>query len=159
MNKVGALLAVAAAAVVAIAYAEMPTPGGPPRMEFRTIPFEGAPSAEHKVTPYRFFDKVVVTVWDPVACGQKPVNPTFSIQGEKLHVAYSLTAAGAKATPCTLVSEFDVLDVPNRELVVSFAGGPEPYIVSSMKKCPFYSPSSGDIWECLVPAAQVTGKQ
>ena len=32
---------------ITIAYAEMPTPGGPPSLEFCTIPLEGTPTSEH----------------------------------------------------------------------------------------------------------------
>ena len=152
MKKTHLLLFGVASAFIALAFAEMPTPGGPPRLEFRTIPIQGAPSLEHQVTPYRLYDKMVVTVWDPVQCGQKPMNPTFSIQGNKLFLSYALSPAPAGAKSCALVSEFDVLNVPHRDLEVHFAGGPEPYIVTTLKKCPFYTPASDDIWECLAPA-------
>jgi hypothetical protein len=136
---------------ITIAFAEMPTPGGPPSMEFHTIPIQGAPTLEHKVTPYRLFDKMIVTVWDPIQCGQKPVNPAFSIQGNKLFLSYALSNAPEGAKSCTLVSEFDILNVPHRDLEVQFAGGPEPYVVAKLKKCPFSKPKSEDIWECLLP--------
>jgi hypothetical protein len=139
---------------ITLAFAEMPTPGGAPSLEFRTIPVKGVPSSEHTVTPYRLYDKMVITVWDPVQCGQKPVNPAFSIQGDKLFLSYALSPASAGAKSCTLVSEFDILNVPHRDLEVNFAGGPEPYIVTTLKKCPYYSPTSDDIWECLAPAKQ-----
>jgi hypothetical protein len=154
MKKTHLLLFGVVSAFIALAFAEMPTPGGPPSLEFHTIPVEGAPTSEHKVTPYRLFDKMVITVWDPIQCGQKPVNPAFSIQGNKLFLSYALSPAPAGAKSCTLVSEFDVLNVPHRDLEVHFAGGPEPYIVATLKKCPFYKPTSDDIWECLAPARQ-----
>ena len=154
MKKVHLLLFGVASAFIAIAFAEMPTPGGSPSMEFRTIPVEGTPLLEHKVTPYRLFDKMVVTVWDPVQCGQKPVNPAFSIQGDKLYLSYALSPATVAAKTCTLVSEFDILNVPHRDLEINFAGGPEPYVVTTLKKCPYYSPTSYDIWECLAPAGK-----
>lgn len=152
MKKAYLLSFVAASGFIALAFAELPTPGGPPSLEFRTIPIEGAPALEHRVTPYRLFDKIVVTVWDPVACGQKPVNPAFSIQGDKLFLSYALSPADPGAKNCTLVSEFDVANAPHRDLAIQFAGGPEPYVVATMKKCPFYKPNSDDIWECLAPA-------
>lgn len=152
MKKAYLLSFGAASGFIALAFAELPTPGGPPSLEFRAIPIEGAPAPEHRVTPYRLFDKIVVTVWDPVACGQKPVNPAFSIQGDKLFLSYALSPADPKAKSCTLVSEFDVSNAPHRDLEIQFAGGPEPYVVATMKKCPFYKPSSDDIWECLAPA-------
>ena len=137
---------------ITIAYAEMPTPGGPPSLEFRTIPLEGTPTSEHKVTPYRLYDKMIVTVWDPIQCGQKPVNTAFSIQGDKLFLSYALSKAPKGAKSCTLVSEFDILNVPHRDLVIEFAGGPEPYVVAKLKKCPYSKPISEDLWECLAPA-------
>jgi hypothetical protein len=137
---------------IALAFAELPTPGGSPALEFRTIPIEDVPTSEHKVTPYRLMDKMIVTVWDPAFCGQKPVNPAFSIQGDDLYLSYALSAASSEAKRCTLISEFDVLNVPHRDLVVHFAGGPEPYVVATLKKCPFYKPTTDDIWECLAPA-------
>lgn len=152
MNK--KLFLFAAASVALAATAQNTNPSVAPRLEFRAIPFEGAPVLEHKVTPYRIFDKMIVTVWDPVACGQKPINPAFSIQGNKLYLSYSLTPAVANAKSCTLLSQFDVHDVPHRELEVNFAGGPEPYTVASLKTCPGYKPSTDDIWACLAPAAK-----
>ena len=137
--------------LTAWAFAELPTPGGPPRLEFHSIPIEGALTLEHKVTPYRLFDKMIVTVSDPVSCGQKPMKPAFSIQGDKLLLSYSLSPASPDAKHCTLISEFDVLNVPHRDLVIEFAGGPEPYVVATLKKCPNYRPHSDDIWECLAP--------
>jgi hypothetical protein len=152
MKKALLVLFGAASGFIALAFADLPTPGGPPSLEFRTIPIEGAPASEHKVTPYRLFDKMIVTVWDPVSCGQRPVNPAFSIQGDKLFLSYALSPAPSEAKHCTLISEFDVLNVPHRDLVIEFAGGPEPYVVATLKKCPYYKPTSDDIWECLAPA-------
>lgn len=152
MLKTAVLLLGLASGAIALAVTEMPTPGGPPRMEFRTIPVEGAPNETHKVTPYRVFDKIIVTVWDPIYCGQKPINPTFSIQGDKLLLSYELSSSPTGGARCTLVSQFDVINVPHRDLEVHFAGGPEPYVVAALRKCPNYSPASQDIWECLAPA-------
>lgn len=151
MKKLHILLLGVASAFITIAFAEMPTPGGPPSMEFRTIPVEGTPILEHKVTPYRFYDKMIVTVWDPIKCGQKPVNPAFSIQDNKLFLSYALSPAQSGAKSCTLVSEFDVLNVPHRDLEVQFAGGPEPYVVVKLKKCPYSKLTTDDVWECLSP--------
>jgi hypothetical protein len=136
------------------AFAELPTLGGLPRLEFRSIPVEDAPTSEHKVTPYRLFDKMIVTVWDPVACGQKPISPSFSIEGNRLLLSYKLSPAPAEAKRCTLVSEFDVFNVPKRDLQAYFAGGPEPYTVATLRKCPYHNATSNDIWECLIPTKQ-----
>jgi hypothetical protein len=142
-------------AVVAVTVlAQTQGPVKVPRLEFRTIPIEGVNSPDHKVTPYRIFDTVIVTVWDPIACGQKPTDPAFIIEGNKVLLSYKLTAAAPNAKACTLVSEFDLMDAPNRELEVGFAGGPEPYVIAQMRKCPYYTPSSADIWECLTPATK-----
>lgn len=154
MKKALLLLLGVVSGLITLAFAELPTPGGPARLEFRTIPVEGAPTLDHKVTPYRLFDKMVVTVWDPIYCGQKPISPAFSIQGDKLMLSYALSPAPAEAKRCTLVSEFDVFNVPHRDLEVHFAGGAEPYTVAKLRKCPNYSPASDDIWECLAPARQ-----
>lgn len=154
MKKTLLLLLGSVSAVVTLAFAGLPVPGGAPRLEFRTIPVEGTPVLEHKVTPYRLRDKMVVTVWDPVYCGQKPIDPAFSIQGEKLFLSYALSSAPAEGKRCTLVSEFDVSNVPHRDIQVNFAGGPEPYTVATLRKCPNYSPATEDIWECLAPAKQ-----
>jgi hypothetical protein len=48
---------------------------------------------EHQVTPYRLFDKMVVTVRDPVSCGQQPIAPGFSIPADKLFLSYALSLA------------------------------------------------------------------
>jgi hypothetical protein len=151
MKSITMLLLGFVSALTTSAFAEQPTPGGPPRLEFHTIPVEGAPNGEHKVTPYRLQDKMVVTIWDPIACGQKPVDPTFSIDGNTLSLTYALTPAAKDAKRCTLVSEFDIVNVPHRDFNVRFAGGAEPYSVATMKQCPYYTPSTNDIWECLAP--------
>jgi hypothetical protein len=71
-----------------------------------------------------------------------------------LILRYALSPAAAEAKRCTLVSEFDVFNVPHRDLEVDFAGGAEPYTVAALRKCPHYTPASNDIWECLAPAKQ-----
>lgn len=156
MKKTLIMLLLLVSALVVLAIAQMPDPSGPVTLEFRTIPVTGVPSSEHKVTPYRLFDKMVVTVWDPVICGQKPVNPAFSIKDDKLYLSYALSPAsshGDSLKPdCTLVSEFDVSNVPHRDLEIDFAGGPEPYVIATLKKCPNYHPKSNDVWECLGPS-------
>lgn len=146
---IGAGLVASSLAVVAL-----PESTGTPSLEFRAIPLEALGPAEHRVTPYRLFDKMVVTVWDPVACGQKAINPTFSIVGEKLMLGYSLTSASPGAARCVLVSEFDVSNLPHRDIEVLFAGGPEPYTIAKLKKCPNYSPKNEDVYECLMPAGK-----
>ena len=156
MKKTTLIFLLMISALVTIVLAQMPDPIGPVTMEFRTIPVEGVASTEHKVTPYRLFDKMVVTVWDPVVCGQKPVNPAFSIKDDKLYLSYALSPTlslvDSQKARCTLVSEFDVSNVPHRDLEVHFAGGPEPYVVATLKRCPNYHPKSNDLWECLSPS-------
>ena len=135
-----------------VAFAELPESTGTPKLEFKEIPLQGKmPRAEHKVTPYRLYNKMIVTVWDPVSCGQKAIDPKFSITGNTLALSYSLTPGTPGAKECSLVSEFDVSNLPHRDLEVAFAGGPEPYIVVKLKKCPNYKPTSEDIYECLAP--------
>ena len=134
-----------------LASAQSSDPVSPPRLAFRTIPVEGVLSNEHKVTPYRLNDMLIVTVWDPVACGQKPHDESVSIKGNSIFLSYSLSERREGAAACTLVSEFEVFNVPNRDLTVHFAGGTEPYVIARMKKCPNYKPSGADIWECLMP--------
>jgi len=134
MKKSLVVLFGAVSGFIALAFAQLPGPGGPPSLEFRTIPIEDAPALEHKVTPYRLFDKMIVTVWDPVSCGQKPINPAFSIQDDGLFLSYGLSPAPSEAKRCTLISEFDVLNVPHRDHVVHFAGGPEPYVVATFEE-------------------------
>ena len=123
-----------------------------PTLEFQTIPFESTRLKEHKVLPYRFYNKMIVSVWDPVLCGQKATDPKVAIQGNKLILNYSLTKAPQNAGECALVSEFQIDNVPNKDLEVYFAGGHEPYIVASMKNCSFYKPFSEERWDCLIPA-------
>ena len=154
MKKSALLLLLFVSVAITFAFAQLPGAGTPPSLEFRTIPIEGAANSDHKVTPYRLFDKIIVTVWDPIVCGQKPVNPAFSIKDDKLFLSYALSPATAEGKRCTLVSEFDVANVPHRDLSVHFAGGPEPYVVAAMRKCPEYQPKTDDIWECLMPSSK-----
>ena len=140
-------------AISAVAYAELPATTGTPEMTFKVIPLEGVPAGtDHRVTPYRLFDKMIVTVWDPVSCGQKALDPKFSIDAGKLLLSYALTPAEDSERKCTLVSEFDVSNLPHRDLEVHFAGGPEPYTVARLRKCNFHEPRGEDIFECLAPA-------
>ena len=155
MKKSHLMLVVAISAFVSFAFAEIPTSDGTPTLEFHTIPIEGSPSLGHKVTPYRFYNKMIITVWDPIQCGQKPMNAAFSIKENSLYLNYLLSTATPGAQACTLISEFSVSNLPHRDLDVNFAGGPEPYVVARLRKCPNYSPTTNDIWECLAP---LTGK-
>jgi len=124
---------------------------GSPRMEFHTIPAEGAPTLEHKVTPYRLPDRVVVTVWEPSYCGQKPTNPGFSIKGDKLLLSYVLSPVPPETKRCTLISEFDVFNAPQRDLEVNFTGGTEPYTIATLKNCSNLTQGSDELWQCLTP--------
>ena len=134
------------------AFAELPESNGVPVMEFHTIPLEVVGNAEHKVMPYRLYDKVVVTVWDPVNCGQRASNASFSIEGATLMLTYQLSEAKSSGKKCTLVSEFDISHFPHKDVEVRFAGGHEAYSVAKMQKCPFYEAKSDDIYECLSPS-------
>ena len=122
-----------------------------PHLTFRTIPVEQASNGEHKVMPYRMFDTLVVTVWDPISCGQRPSDESVQVKGDEIYLTYKLSAPPTEVQSCTLVSEFVVSDLPNQDLNVHFAGGAEPYVVAKMKSCPNYKPNSDDIWECLMP--------
>jgi hypothetical protein len=152
MKSLDVLILAASVAASTFASAQGSDPERRPRLVFRVIPVQGVFSAEHVVTPYRLYDRLLVTVRDPVTCGQRPRDPAVSIQGNTVFLSYALTDSSGGARSCTLVSEFEVQDAPNRDLEVSFAGGTEPYIVAKMKKCPGYKPSVDDIWECLVPS-------
>ena len=138
---------------VAMAFAELPVSTGKTTMEFQAIPLEGHPlGAAHVVIPYRFYDKIIVTVQDPVICGQKPLNPSFKIEGKDLQLKYELSPPPTGSPKsCFLVSEFSIFNVPHLDLNVNFAGGNEPYIVTKLIKCPYYKPKTEDIYECLVP--------
>ena len=149
MKKIFLLLGIASA-FNAPAFAEMAVPGGTPRLEFAALPAKTGTRLEHKVMPYRIFDKMVISVEDPVYCGQEAVNPTFAIEGGRLLVNYELTPQSSDQR-CVLVSQFVVSNVPHRNLDVHFAGGAEPYAVAMLGKCPNYTPKSDDVWECLVP--------
>jgi hypothetical protein len=132
----------------------LPAFAGEPSLTFQAIPLEGFTAKgkiEHKVIPYRIFDTMTVVVEDPIACGQKPINPSFALEKGKLRLSYELTPSTREANSCLLVSQFDVSDLPHESLEVAFAGGPEPYIVVKLKQCDFYQPKSSDIYECLAP--------
>lgn len=154
MKKCLLLLSIAAALPLPVG-AEALAPGNAVRMEFSTIPGAIATKLEHRVTPYRIFDKMVVTIEDPVYCGQEASKPSFSIEGNSLHLGYELSATWQMEKNCMLVSQFTVFNVPHRDLEVHFAGGHEPYAVARLSRCPNYAPKSGDVWECLVPEASL----
>ncbi len=110
-------------------------------------------AAVHQVLPYRIENRMMVVVHDPVACGQTPQRPRFSIQNDQLILQYDLTEApaGGPQRSCVAYSMFQIDDVPDRSLKVSFAGGPEPFSVAQLKRCSSQSPRSGK-WDCLVPS-------
>lgn len=137
-----------------LAHAEIPISNGTPVLEFQTISHNAPPLKEHKILPYRFYNKVIVSVWDPIACGQKATNAEFIIQDNKLILRYSLSTASDHAKQCTLVSEFQIDNAPHKDLEINFAGGQESYIVAKMKRCEFYKPTSEDVWECLAPTVE-----
>jgi hypothetical protein len=146
------LIACALAGIALAAFAD--TPSGPPKMKFTSIPIiEKVGRGEHKIYPYRTEDQVVVIVVDPIACGQKPVNPRFEIKSNSLILRYDLTKAPASKTPstCTAHSTFELSAMPDTDLQVEFAGGPEAFHVAQMTRCPQAKPTT-DIWDCLVPA-------
>ena len=128
---------------------------GPPTLRFEEtqLPSVGA-TARHVVAPYRIYDMMVVAVEDPVACGQQAVNPSSFISNGKLYLRYDLTSAAPGAKQCTLYSNFMISNVPRAAMDVYFAGGNEPFVVARLKTCPYYEPTSRDVYKCLVPAAQ-----
>lgn len=141
------------AVVMSAAYAVADTPTGPVKLTFRDIGAEAQMSAfRDKITPYRAEDIVIAVSKDTVICGQKATHATAAVTGDQLVLRYELTPApSGTTTKCTLISEFKVENLPHRDLVVSFSGGPEPATTVSMQKCPNYNPKTDDVWECLVP--------
>jgi len=111
-----------------------------------------AGDAVHQLLPYRIENRMMVVVHDPVVCGQVPDRPRFSIEKNQLTLQYDLTAAptGEHERPCVAYSLFQIDNLPDRSLEVRFAGGPEPFSVAQLKRCPSQSPRS-DKWDCLVP--------
>ena len=156
MNKF-ALFAVAIGFAAAYAFADSPTEA--PKMTFRVFSAETKIATTDRVTPYRSEDVVLVVVKDNVRCGQKPINPSFAIKGDQIVLHYELTPPAPETSSCILGSEFKITNVPHKDLAVAFSGGHEAATVVSMQKCPNYNPKSDDVWECLVPAMKVAGKQ
>lgn len=132
-------------------HAELPT--GTPSLSFKAIQIENTKDKlQEEVTPYRLYDKMVVTVFDPVVCGQKPQAPKFTFTEGHLTVGYDLSPEpSADKKSCALVSEFIIVNAPHGDFEVSFAGGDEPVTIAKLRKCPFYQPKGEDIYECLSP--------
>jgi hypothetical protein len=144
------LIACALAGIAFAAFADAPS--GPPKMKFTSMPvMEKVGSGEHKIYPYRTEDQVVVIVVDPIACGQKPINPRFEIKGKSLILRYDLTKAPTTKAACTAHSTFELSAMPDTDLQVEFAGGPEAFHVAQMARCPQAKPIT-DVWDCMVPA-------
>src|SRR5271165_733818 len=146
------ILFISLAIVPAAVFAD--PPAGAPTLKFTSIPVvEKIGAGKHEVFPYRIEDKMVIIVVDPIACGQKPIDPKFNLKGNRLTLQYELTKAPAQAggPPCTAHSTFEINNIPDRELEVAFAGGPEPFTVATMTRCPGNKTTTGDIWDCLVP--------
>ena len=146
------LIGCSLAGIALVAFADVPS--GPPTMKFTSIPvMEKVGGGEHKIYPYRNEDQVVVIVIDPITCGQKPVNPRFEIKGKSLVLRYDLTKAPASkaSSACTAHSTFELSAMPDIDLQVEFAGGPEAFHVAQMTRCPKAKPVT-DIYDCMVPA-------
>jgi hypothetical protein len=134
-------------------FAQQPAAIGTPSLTFKAIKIDNAKDRQQEqVTPYRLYDKIVVTVFDPVACSQQPRAPKFKFADNHLTVGYELSpSSSADAKSCALVSEFIIENAPHGDFDVDFAGGDEPVTVSKLSKCPFYQPKGADIYECLSP--------
>jgi hypothetical protein len=131
-------------------------------MTFREIPitnFTGNNKFEHRIIPYRFFNTMTIIVEDPDACGQKPINPRFTIENGKLLLNYDLTPSVQGAGSCMLITQFEISNLPHESLDVAFAGGDEPLTVVKLKKCDFYQPVSPDLYECLAPVIDPNSSQ
>ena len=150
MKKSAAMFGLVMLSVTSV-FAELPVSTGTPSLAFKSIQIDNlSEKLEHRVTPYRLFDKMVVTVYDPVVCGQKPTSPAFKLSENRLSLSYAFAPAATNAkVQCALVSEFVISNVPHGDFAVSFAGGPEPYVVVKLRKCPSYQPKTDDIYECL----------
>jgi hypothetical protein len=100
---------------------------------------------------------MMVVVHDPIVCGQQPSQPRFAIEGDQVLLQYDLSApaAGVPQRACVAYTIFQLKDVPKRALQVRFAGGPEPFSVTSLKRCPS-QPAKADPWDCLVPGQSRT---
>jgi len=129
------------------------TASKPSTLKFNSMPMaNGDGTADHRVQPYRYEDRVVVIVVDPMSCSQRPVRPRYEVQGDRLKIGYDLEPAKAAggAGMCAAHSTFEIDGLPHRELSVEFTGGGEPVTVRSMARCPASSPIV-DAWDCLVP--------
>ncbi len=145
------ILALALAAASGLALADIPS--GPPTLKFTSMPvMEKVGAGEHKLFPYRSEDKMIVVVVDPIACGQRPGNARFHVEGDKLVLQYDLSPApdGAARGACTAHSTFELDNMPDRDLQVQFAGGIEPYVVATMTRCASAKPAT-DVWDCMIP--------
>jgi hypothetical protein len=151
MKKVAIFFGIAMLSMGALAV--LPVSTGNPSLTFKVIQLDNTKgSQQEEVTPYRLFDKMVVTVVDPVVCGQQPVAPRFEFTDNHLTIAYDLTASTAGANKsCALVSEFVISNAPHGDFEVDFSGGDEPMTVAKLRKCPNYQPKGEDIYECLSP--------
>src|SRR5690349_2520989 len=104
-----ALVCVAFAAVTGSAAADDVRPIG--AMKFTSIQMvEKAGAGELAISLYRMEDIVVILVQDPIVCGQRPINPTSELQGNRLGLRYDLTKAPAEAfgSACTAHSVFAI---------------------------------------------------
>ncbi|WP_342620793.1 hypothetical protein [Rhodoferax sp. GW822-FHT02A01] len=151
MKKTAILVGVALLSMSA--FAELPVSTGTPSLIFKAIQIENTKDKQQEVvTPYRLYDKLVVTVFDPVVCGQQPQAAKFKFTDNHLTVGYDLTPGpGGDSKNCALVSEFVIVNAPHGDFEVNFAGGDEPMTIAKLRKCPFYQPKGEDIYECLAP--------
>jgi hypothetical protein len=151
MKKLLLLILGALPAAAAMAVAQPASAPEPMLLTFHATSMEGITNPERSVKPYRLFDHMVISVSDPVACGQVPSGASATIKGGKLIIRYALSPARTDAQGCTLVSQFDVQAVPRRDLEIDFASGSGRTAVATLTPCPFYHPSAGAAWECLAP--------
>lgn len=139
-------------AAVALAVVPLLCSADQPSMKFWSRGQE-AGSAVHQLYPYRIGSRMMVMVHDPIICGQVPNRPHFSIREDQLILQYDLTEApaGNLGRSCVAYSLFQIENLPDRSLQVSFAGGPEPVSVAQLQRCSSKL-ARNEERHCLVPS-------
>jgi hypothetical protein len=141
------------------------TPSGAPRaaaaaapspaMKFIALPInEAGGGLVQRLRPFRNGSTITAIAEAPIVCGQRPYMPSFEIVGNRLNLSFDLSPAPAGgARECVAHASFQISNVPERLLDVSFSSGPGPLVVATMERCP-HANAGATAWDCMVPGGQ-----
>jgi len=98
---------------------------GPVGMRFVGTPaVAGMGETKREIVQSRHADRMTVVVYEPAACGSRPIEPAASVSDGALNLRFKLTAGGAGgAAPCVATAVFALRNLPQGELKIAVDAG------------------------------------